>query len=154
MHLEDYLERNLVFVIDESKDKLSFLETLAARVGSQIPGIDVVSLLSKLEEREAEISTGIGNGVAIPHTTVEGLVEPTCIIAKIPGGVDFESLDGSPVYISFLLLSPPQSTGIHLRLLARIARLVMNADFISSIIDAADAEEIYKITVEEDLRHV
>ena len=154
MHLEDFMDRNLVFIIDKPKNKLSFLEILAARVGSVIPGIDVISMLSRLEEREAEVSTGIGNGVAIPHTTVKGLKEPVCVIAKTPGGVDFESLDGSPVFISFLLLSPPHSTGTHLRLLARIARLVMNDTFISSIIDAVDVKEIYDITAREDLQHV
>ncbi len=154
MHLVDYMEQDLVFVLDEIKDKQSLLEALVVRVKSHIPHIDERKLLARLEERESEVSTGIGNGVAIPHTTAERLDTPLCVVAKVKGGVDFDALDGFPVKICFLLLSPTKSTGLHLRLLARVARLVMDAEFISTVADETDPSAIYQALVQKDGAHV
>jgi PTS system nitrogen regulatory IIA component len=154
MHLKDYISRDLVFTIHNAVDKAAFLKDLVGRVKERFEDIDDDTLLTRLIEREEGASTGIGHGVAIPHATVEGLKKTLCIVAQTRQGLDFKSLDSSPVHIIFLLLSPPQATGTHVRLLARIARLVSEDRFILKIANAKDEDELYTLIHEEDNRHV
>ena len=154
MHLKDHISSDLVFIIQGASDKAAFLKGLVARVKERFKDVDDKALFRRLIEREEEISTGIGHGVAIPHATVDNLDESVCIIAQTPEGLDFKSLDSSPVHITFLLLSPPDSTGVHLRLLARIARLVSDEKFILKIATAKDESDLYALIQEEDSRHV
>ncbi|MCP4599537.1 MAG: PTS sugar transporter subunit IIA [Proteobacteria bacterium] len=154
MRLTDYIAEDLVFVVHEQPDKRSFLAKLATCVAERFPDIDGRALLTRLIEREEQASTGIGHGVAIPHATIEGLDKTWCVIAQIPEGTNFEALDGSPVHIVFLLLSPSGKIGDHLRLLARIARLASNEEFISQSTTVKEADKLYALVVEEDGRHV
>ncbi len=154
MRLNDYVEEDLVFVIHGPADKQSFLQQLVACVKKKKPTIDEHKLFDKLMEREEQVSTGIGHGVAVPHAVVEGLDRIVCLIALSPEGIEFQALDASPVHVTFLLLSPPGMTGSHLRLLARIARLVCRREFVSRIAKAKDASEVFALTMEEDGRHV
>jgi PTS system nitrogen regulatory IIA component len=154
MRLTDYISRDRVFVVRPAADKQSFLETLVGLVQQQCPELDRQVLLERLLAREEEVTTGIGHGVAIPHATMEGLPETCCFIAQTPDGLDFLSLDASPVHITFLLLSPPGATGRHIRLLARIARLTDNEKYVYAVATAESADEVYALTVAEDSRHV
>jgi len=154
MRLRDHLRKDLVFSLPAPPDKQELLEQLASLVAARLSGVDATQLLDRLAQREEQISTGIGHGVAIPHTTLEGLAEPLCVVVQIPGGCDFCALDRSPVHVLFLLLSPPGKTGHHIRLLARIARLVDSRAFVEDLARARDAEEVYERVVAEDSRHV
>lgn len=154
MHLKEYISKDLVFFIRDVDEKSAFLANLVGRVKERIDDIDDVALLDRLNAREEEISTGIGHGVAIPHATVDNLDKSLCVIAKTPRGVDFKSLDSSLVHVTFLLLSPPAATGTHLRLLARIARLVSEEKFIARMAAAGDETELMTMILEEDERHV
>ena len=154
MKLRDYTKRELVFVFGEQCDKRPFLQRLVRLVKDQLPGIDDVSLLERLYAREEQVTTGIGHGVAIPHAIVDGLDHTCCVVVQIPGGIDYESLDASPVHVAFLLLSPPGVTGVHIRLLARIARLVDSGQLVRGIAEAADAAEVYQVLMDQDASHV
>ena len=154
MRLRDHTSRELVFVFSEPCGKRPFLEQLVGLVREQLPGIDDASLLARLIAREEQVTTGIGHGVAIPHAIVDGLERTRCVVVQIPGGMDFESLDASPVHVAFLLLSPPGVTGVHIRLLARIARLVDSGQLVQDIARAASADEVYEVLMDLDGRHV
>jgi PTS system nitrogen regulatory IIA component len=154
MHLSDHIHRRLTFVIRDPLDKLGFLQRLVSLVRQQHPPVDAQRLLYRLLEREEQVTTGIGHGVAIPHAEVEGLTDILCVLAQVPGGLDFEALDASPVHLVFMLLSPPRRTGAHIRLLARIARLVDDEQFIVRIAQAADEDELFQLVQQEDQRHV
>lgn len=154
MRLQNYIEKGLIFAGLRPADKLSLLRMLATQVKEQKAEIDQEDLLQRLLKREEQVSTGIGHSVAVPHATVERLPGPVCVLAQIPGGVDFKALDATPVHFVFLLLSPPAGIRDHVKLLARIARLVEREDFIVSLARAKDVEEIYSLIVSEDNRHV
>jgi PTS system nitrogen regulatory IIA component len=166
MRISDFLSRNLVFIVPSAKGKRDLLEQVARRVCERLnssgaeglcerlKALDDHAVLARLMEREEQVTTGIGHGVAIPHATIEGLERTHCIVVQIPGGVDFQALDVSLVHVVFLLLSPPKSTGIHIRLLARIARLVDDPRFVASLARANDEQEIHDLIVAEDGRHV
>ncbi len=154
MRLREYISKDLVFVIRGSADKLSFLKDVTANVKERLPSIDVDKTLAALIERENQASTGIGQGVAIPHTTLDGIGKTLCVVAKSPEGVDFESVDSAPVHVIFLLLSPSGKVGNHLRILARIARLASRKGLVSGILAAQNEADVYTLIVKEDDRHV
>jgi PTS system nitrogen regulatory IIA component len=109
-------------------------------------------MIEVLNEREKLGSTGIGEGVAIPHGKVGGLPKLVAAFAVSHAGVDFEAIDGKPSQIFFALVAPENSAGIHLKALARISRLFKNAKFRGQILEAKDAQEIYQLIVQEDGR--
>ena len=154
MHLKDHISRDLVFIITGQSEKEAFLKELVNRVKDRFQNIDDATLLKRLIEREEQVSTGIGHSVAVPHATLDDLDESVCVVAQTPQGIDFKSLDSSMVHITFLLLSPPESTGVHLRLLARVARLASSQSFIRKMATAKNVEELYDLIEEEDGRHV
>ncbi len=107
-------------------------------------------LVKILLEREALGSTGIGQGVAIPHGKSETVKELVAAFGLSPKGVNFDSLDGEPVYIFFLLVAPEDSAGPHLKALARISRLLKDKYFRDTLRAAKDEKTILKIIKQED----
>jgi len=103
-----------------------------------------------LLEREQLGSTGIGGGIGIPHGKLKDLDHLIIGFGLSRKGVDFESLDGAPTRIFFLLVTPENSTGLHLKMLARISRVLKNEPFRERLLQAGDRDEIYQIVKEED----
>ena len=97
-----------------------------------------------------QTSTGIGGGVGIPHGKLKDLENLLLGFGLSRSGVEFESMDSKPTYIFFLLLTPENSTGLHLKLLARISRLLKNESFKEKLLGASDRDEIYRVIEEED----
>lgn len=117
------------------------------------PALDRENILRILLERERLGSTGIGDGVAIPHGKVPGLEAPLLAVGRSVAGVDFNSLDGRPVNILFLLIVPEEAAGLHLKLLARISRLLKDPVLRKGLLESADAASIYEIILEQDNRY-
>ena len=154
MRLKNHLDPGLTFVNLQATDKSTLLRLLTDKAAEHVPGTDSVDLLRRLEERESTASTGIGNGVAIPHTTIMGLEKTICLLAQIPAGVEFDSIDGRPVYFVFMLLSPAEAVWTHLRHLARISRIASSDDFIRDVVAAPDPKAVVELVVREDGKHV
>lgn len=154
MRLKEYISKDLVFVVRGSGSKADFLKDLTTCIKELFPSINPDTLLDNLTERENQASTGIGHGVAIPHTNLAGIEKTVCVIFLSPDGVDFESIDSTPVNLTFLLLSPLGHVGNHLRILARIARLVSREGLVSSMNSAENLAKAYAIIEKEDQRHV
>lgn len=153
MHLRDYLDPSLVFTGLAPTDKQSLLGELAKLTAEQVSTIDRDTLLKHLRARETESSTGVGEGVAIPHCFLEGLERPLCIVAQVPQGIDFKAIDEKPVYILFMLVSPPTARMAHLRLLARISRVANRPGFARSAAAATDPEALHQLLEREDRSH-
>lgn len=108
------------------------------------------AVIAVLQEREKLGSTGIGDGVAIPHGKLAGIPELKLAFGRSRGGVDFQSMDGQPAYLFFLLVAPEESVGVHLKTLARISKLLKDSTVRKKMLNAANAEEIYQIIVAEE----
>lgn len=108
------------------------------------------NIVGKLLEREKLGSTGIGNGVAVPHTKHPSVDDLVATVAIAKEGVEFESLDGGPVFILFLLISPPDRSGDHLRGLENISRHLRNQKFCSFLRQAKSQEDIVELLKEAD----
>ena len=153
MTLMEILSPKSVIVDLDGETKDEIIEELvdALEVGEAITDRDKV--LQAVLEREKIMSTGIGDGIAIPHGKSDAVVRLAAALGTQKRGVDFESLDGEPAYVFFLLVSPANVSGPHIKALARISRLLKNDDFKKKLIAATAAEEIVAIIETEEQNH-
>jgi PTS system nitrogen regulatory IIA component len=149
MKILEVLQKEAILEDLKGTDKKSILEELVAPI-SKISGVSDDLLVKVLLDRERLGSTGIGSGVGIPHGKLKDLETLLLGFGLSRNGVDFESMDGKPAHIFFLLLTPENSTGLHLKLLARISRLLKNESFREKLLNAADRDEIFNVIQEED----
>lgn len=113
---------------------------------------DEKAILAKLLERELIQSTAVGSGIAIPHCFPEEVTDLIISVGRSPKGIDFDSFDGKPTQVIFLLLGAKNESGLHLKALARIARLIKNTQFIDRIISATSAQEMLAAFEEEEAK--
>ena len=130
--------------------KTAVLRELAEHLARQQGGIDAGRLVEVLWERERLGSTAIGDGIAIPHGKLPGLKGVIGAFGRHVAGVDFDSLDGSPTHLFFLLVAPEDSVGQHLKALARVSRLLKDRAFRDKLIAAPDGAAIFRLIREED----
>ena len=149
MKILDVLHKDAILTDLKALDKKGVLEELVTPV-ARIAGVNHDYLVKVLMERERLGSTGIGEGVGIPHGKLKDLESLVLGFGLSRTGVDFESMDGRPTHIFFLLVTPENSTGLHLKLLARISRILKNEFFKQKLLSAADSDEIYTIIKEEE----
>jgi nitrogen PTS system EIIA component len=120
---------------------LKELLTLAQEAGA-FPKKAGAVLAKKIAEREALGSTGIGNGVAVPHVKGEDVKQVSLVLGRSPAGIEWHAIDGRPVHTIFLLTAPPTEAELHLKCLRWISGLARSADFRRFFLDAADAAAI------------
>ena len=149
MKICDLLQKEAIVPDLKSHNKMGVLEELVAPV-AEIADVDQEALVKVLMERERLGSTGIGGGIGIPHGKVKDLESLVLGFGLSRKGVDFESMDGLPTHIFFLLITPENSTGLHLKLLARISRILKNDPFKQKLLHAVTRDEIYAIIKEEE----
>lgn len=149
MRILDVLKKEAVISDLEAADKKGVLEELSEPV-SKMFNIEKNDLVNILLERESLGSTGIGGGIGIPHGKLRELDNLVLGFGLSRRGVDFESMDGRPTHIFFLLVTPENSTGLHLKLLARISRILKNDPFKAKLMAAGNAADIIDIIAEED----
>lgn len=115
--------------------------------------LDAQRLVDTLLEREKLGSTGIGEGVAIPHGKVAGLPGLTASFGRSIQGIDFRAIDGRPTHLFFTLFAPENSAGAHLKALARISRIFKSPAFREAILRAGSAEEVFRLIEGEDAKY-
>jgi nitrogen PTS system EIIA component len=150
MKLLEILSRKSIIPDLKGRTKKQVLEELIDALLQEKPELDRERFMAVLLERERLGSTGIGDGIAIPHGKLKDLDQLVLAFGKSNAGVDFESMDGKPVHLFFLLVAPENCTGIHLRALARIARLLKNAPVRKKLISVGTQDEIYAVIEQED----
>lgn len=141
MDLTDLLAPEGVIVPMEVTCKKQALQELADAAG-RITGLEPRGIFDTLLQRERLGSTGLGRGIAIPHVKSRELDEIVCLFARLDKPIDFESHDGQPVDLIFLLLAPEHASGDHLKALARISRLVREPANLERLRSATDAEGV------------
>ena len=135
-----------------SDTKEGVLRELSEAVCRLMPSLSPDRLAAILMEREALGSTGIGEGVAIPHGKVPGIDRLVAAFGRSQGGVQFASLDGKPARLFFLVVAPENSAGMHLKALARISRLLKDERFRRKLLAAEGADGLLQVLREEDER--
>lgn len=149
MKILDVLQKEAIISDLKSQDKKGILEELVAPI-ARITGVNHKDIVRVLMDREQLGSTGIGEGIGIPHGKLKQLESLALGFGLSRKGVDFESMDNQPTHIFFLLVTPENSTGLHLKMLARISRILKYDQFKKNLLDAANSDEIFSIIKEED----
>ncbi len=152
MKIMDILVRDAVLVELRATGKREALEELCAALAAAEPAVDRGKLVEVLAERERLQSTGIGEGVAIPHGKIPGLPRLVATFAKSRPGVDFDSVDGQKTHLFFLLVMPEHAGGQHLKALARISRSLRDPTFRRAVEEAETRDEVIRAIEHEDAR--
>jgi nitrogen PTS system EIIA component len=153
MKITDILSPEMVVAELKAATKADLIRELAGYLAAKYTQIDAAELTAVLTERERLGSTAIGDGIAIPHGKLRGVDRIIGVFGRHPGGVDFDSLDGRPTHLFFVLVAPEDSASLHLKALARVSRLMKDPGFRERLIKAPDAAQIFQLIKEEDARH-
>jgi len=149
MKIIDILQEETIIAELNAIDKKGVLEELTGPV-AQVSGVDQKEMVRVLLERERLGSTGIGEGIAIPHGKLKSLKSLLVSFGRSQKGVDFEAIDGKPAHLFFLLMAPENSTGEHLRMLASISRLLKDNSFRQRLMTAGGRRKLYTVIADED----
>ena len=154
MKISDILKKEHIIKELDSRDKKNVLDELSSFLEDEGEITSKENLFAALIEREKLGSTGIGENVAIPHAKISEIDKIITVFGRSKNGVEFESLDQKPVNFIFLVLAPENSTGQHLKALARISRLFKNPSLRESVLRTNEADQIYSILVDEDSKFI
>ena len=156
MKIVDFVGPELIVPQLSAHEKSAVIRELADHLAAHVTGpqkIDREVLAKVLLERERLASTAIGEGVAIPHGKLDAVGKLVAVVGRAPDGVDFDSMDGRPTHLFFVLVAPENSTGVHLKALARISRLFKDPEFRTRLMQAKDAADIYRVIADEDAKY-
>ena len=150
MHLAEVFSADMVWPELSSENKEGVLRELSDLIAQREPQLNSDVLYTVLSDREKLGSTGIENGVAIPHAKVDGLLRIIVACGRSVAGMDFDAHDTKPTHLFFVLLAPMNATGMHLKVLARLSRLLKEARVRNRLMEAHGADDLYRIIIEED----
>jgi PTS system nitrogen regulatory IIA component len=153
MRVVDFLQPEAVVSNLDATTKPAVLAELSDRLARVVPGVDAAILRRILEERELLASTAIGDGIAIPHGKLDSVGHLVGVLGRAVNGIEFESIDGKPTHLVFMLVAPASSTGVHLKALARLSRLFRDPDFRQRLLAAPDSQAMYRVIAEEDAKY-
>jgi PTS system nitrogen regulatory IIA component len=150
MRLSELLYEDSVIPDMKATDKTEVLEELVEALRKRLPSLDKNALVKVLLERERLGSTGIGDGIAIPHGKFHGVDQPIISFGRSLKGLDFESVDGEPAYLFFLLVAPENSASVHLKALARVAKILKNSTYRKTLMEAPGKKQLYDAIILDD----
>lgn len=150
MKISDILKPECVIEDMKAVNKRDALAELSARVRQTHLKCDPDAILKVLLDREKLGSTGIGDGIAIPHGKIRGLDDMVISFGRSRKGIDFEALDNRPAHLFFLLLAPEESAGKHLKALAKISRILKDRDFRKKLMEAKSDADLYTMILDKD----
>lgn len=142
MRLSDYLDESFVVVDLKSAGKEDAIRELAEVLRASANVTDFDKYLAGVFEREAQASTGVGRGAAIPHARTDALKDFVVAVGRAAGGIDFDAVDGQPVNIIVLMGTPVAKVRSYLKVLAHISHLIKKEGFLASLLSAPDAKAI------------
>src|SRR5690242_14984416 len=150
MRLTDLLKPQNIKIPLDAKNKTEAITELVNLLATNGEVKEAKKVLDSVLEREATRTTGIGNGLAIPHGKCTGTKDLVMAIGKPSTPIDFQAIDGRPVNIIWMLSSPPDKTGPHIHALARISRLMTIDKFRQALLLAKSAQEAFDIIVQQE----
>jgi len=150
MKIMDIFRKEYIIEELKAKTKRDVLAELSGVIHRENGAISHEYMVNTLLDREKLGSTGIGDGIAIPHGKLADLDELIVTFGRSKEGVDFDSMDGKPANLFFLLLAPENTTGLHLKALAKISKMLKDNAFRKKLIEAKSKDELYLIIADKD----
>jgi nitrogen PTS system EIIA component len=153
MTIEEALHDSCVLADLKGSNKKEVISELVGTLKNAGLVQDVEKAVNVVLDREKLGSTGIGDGVAIPHGKLKGMDNIVCAFGRSKKGLDFDAVDGKPAHIFFLLLAPEDSASLHLMMLSRISKILRDPSFRKGLVDTDTTDDLYTKVIEEDRRH-
>jgi PTS system nitrogen regulatory IIA component len=153
MRISEFIQPNMVWADLHASNKPEVIREIAENISSKVPQLNADEIASVLINRENLGSTGIEDGVAIPHAKIRGLSKVLVAFGRSGKGIEFQAHDQKPTHLFFVLLAPENATATHLKILARLSRLLKESMFRERLMQAPNDEDIYKIIIDEDKKH-
>jgi len=150
MKIAQILTKECILSNITAQNKHDIIIELGALLAEHHKNLSSEQVVQVLTEREKLGSTGIGNGVAIPHGKIPGIEQIITAFGRSLDGVEFDSQDGKPAHLFFVLLAPENAASLHLKALARLSRLLKDVNFRNKLIEAKTVDDIYHEIVSED----
>ncbi len=150
MKIMDIFRKEYIIEELKAKTKRDVLAELSGVIHRENSTINHELMVNTLLDREKLGSTGIGDGIAIPHGKLADLDELIVSFGRSRQGVDFDSMDGKPANLFFLLLAPENTTGLHLKALAKISKMMKDSAFRKKLIEAKSKDELYVTIADKD----
>jgi len=150
MNMRDALKESCVIADLKGVTKDEVLKEMASSLKEAGFISNVEEAVNVILERERLGSTGIGDGIAIPHGKMKGIDHILCAFGRSKEGVDFDAVDGKPVHILFLLLAPEDSAGLHIQMLSRISRILRDPSLRKRLAEQGKQKDLYADIVGED----
>ena len=152
MRITDLLTKELVLPALDARGSDEVIETLGMRVAAQHRDIERDRLVQALRERERQVTTALGDGVAIPHARLAGLERTVAAFARSRTGIQWESVDGKPTHLVFLLAGPADLPGAYLKVLAGVSRLLSDERCRARLMEAETETALLLVLREEEVR--
>ena len=149
MNISDLISNDSIILEIDATSKKQVLEELSKIVADN-SNLNQEKIFEVLEERENICSTAVDEGVAIPHGKLSGLSSIICVLAISKKGIDFDSLDDKPTHIFILILSPENSSNLHIQALSTISKVFKNPELREKILKSTTIDEIYELIIEEN----
>jgi nitrogen PTS system EIIA component len=152
--IQDVLQKNGIITNLEPTGKTELLTQMARYLASLYDLKDQELIIRKILDREAEMSTGIGYGIAIPHARIEGVDRVYMIAGRSVKGIDFNAIDEQPVYLIFLMLSPVSASAQHTQLLSSLSRMMSYEELRNSLLETDDQQQFLDTIIRGENKYV
>ncbi|MCX7725399.1 MAG: PTS sugar transporter subunit IIA [Chitinispirillaceae bacterium] len=154
MKIQDIVEKGSILPNILEKDKKSVLTLMVNFMASRYNLPNVNEIIEGIIHREAEMSTGIGYGIAIPHARIQGINRVYLCIGRTPHGIEFQAIDEQPVYLLFMMLSPKHTSAEYTQILSKISRIMSYEEVRTNLLLAKTAEQMYDIIIKSENKYV
>ena len=151
--IQDVLSTDLIIEDLQATNKAGVIREFAALLSQAGKVANADALAQVLLDRESQCSTGIGDGIAIPHARSRSVSEMVIAFGRSGQGIDFQALDGKPAHLFFVLVSPEDRPGDHLKTLARISRVLRSPVLRQELLRSTARQEIQKLLIDEDSKY-
>ena len=154
MKIQDLLQKNAILTDIAQTDKREVLHLMATFMATRFGLPDGDDIAQKIIERETEMSTGIGYGIAIPHARIAGIDELFMVVGRSLTGVEFNAIDEQPVHLFFMMLSPKNTSAEHTQILSKLSRIMSYEEVRTKLLEVTTAEQFYDIIVKSENKYV
>jgi mannitol/fructose-specific phosphotransferase system IIA component (Ntr-type) len=154
VRIQDILQKNAIIINLEASKKTELLLQMAQYLASHYDLKDKAMVVQKIMDREAEMSTGIGFGIAIPHARMEGLDRVYMIAARSIKGIEFDAIDEQPVHLIFMMLSPANTTNPYTQILSSLSRIMSYEEIRQGLIKADSPEAFLGVIARGEDKYV
>ena len=145
MNIKDLLVKDVMIMDLQATDKKGAIDEMVEKMYAGGRITDVATYKEGILTREAQTSTGLGDGIAMPHAKNKAVKEATVLFAKSDKGIDYDSLDGQPTYLFFMIAAPEGANDTHLQALASLSKLLIHPDFVAKLKEVKTPEEVHAL---------